>query len=137
MSTYIVYRLILFTRKKSYASTFVNLLNHKVFDIKLGQSESNLRQYLKELNERDKVQVVVMDMSETYRHIAQRYFPNAIIVANRFHVVRLNRNTPKQGPNYLRLDLALQPLRTLLYGILFLVNPHYCNRFVSSFYRYL
>ena len=30
-----------------------------------------------------------MDLSETYRSIARRYFPNAIIVADRFHVVRL------------------------------------------------
>jgi transposase len=30
-----------------------------------------------------------MDMSETYRSIARRYFPNATIVADRFHVVRL------------------------------------------------
>ena len=78
-----------FTRKKGYATTFVDLRNHKVFDVKLGRSESSLRQYLKGLNERDKVQVVVMDMSDTYRRIAQRYFPNATIVADRFHVVRL------------------------------------------------
>ena len=30
-----------------------------------------------------------MDLSETYRSIARRYFPNATIVADRFHVVRL------------------------------------------------
>lgn len=78
-----------FTRKKGYATTFVDLRNHKVFDVKLGRSEASLRQYLKGLNERDKVQVVVMDMSDTYRRIAQRYFPNAVIVADRFHVVRL------------------------------------------------
>ena len=30
-----------------------------------------------------------MDLSETYRRIARKYFPNAIIVADRFHVVRL------------------------------------------------
>lgn len=30
-----------------------------------------------------------MDLSETYRSIAKRYFPNATIVADRFHVVRL------------------------------------------------
>ena len=78
-----------FTRKKGYATTFVDLRNHKVFDVKLGRSEASLRQYLKGLHERDKVQVVVMDMSDTYRRIAKRYFPNAIIVADRFHVVRL------------------------------------------------
>ena len=78
-----------FTRKKGYATTFVDLRNHKVFDVKLGRSEPSLRGYLKGLNERDKVQVVVMDLSDTYRRIAQRYFPKAIIVADRFHVVRL------------------------------------------------
>lgn len=78
-----------FTRRKGYATTFVDLKNHKVFDVKLGRSESSLRRYLQGLKGRDKVRVVVMDMSETYRRIAQRYFPNAIIVADRFHVVRL------------------------------------------------
>lgn len=35
-----------FTRKKGYATTFVDLKNHKVFDVKIGRSESSLRQYL-------------------------------------------------------------------------------------------
>ena len=78
-----------FTRKKGYATTFVDLKNHKVFDVKLGRSEASLRSYLRALEGRDKVQVVVMDLSETYRSIARRYFPNATIVADRFHVVRL------------------------------------------------
>jgi transposase len=75
----------------SYATAepAVDLKNHKVFDVKLGRSEPSLRRYLRGLGERDKVQVVVMDLSETYRSIARRYFPNAIIVADRFHVVRL------------------------------------------------
>ena len=37
----------------------------------------------------DRVQVVVMDLSETYRSIDRRYFPQATIVADRFHVLRL------------------------------------------------
>ena len=78
-----------FTRKKGYATTFVDLGRHKVFDVKLGRSEPSLRPYLKGLEGRSNVQVVVMDLSETYRSIAQRYFPNATIVADRFHVVRL------------------------------------------------
>ena len=78
-----------FTRKKGYATTFVDLKNHKVFDVKLGRSESSLKSYLRALEGREKVQVVLMDLSETYRRIAQRYFPQAIIVADRFHVVRL------------------------------------------------
>ena len=78
-----------FTRKKGYATTFVDLKNHKVFDVKLGRSELGLRPYLRSLEGRDNVQVVVMDLSETYRSIARRCFPGATIVADRFHVVRL------------------------------------------------
>lgn len=78
-----------FTRKKGYATTFVDLRNHKVFDVKLGRSESSLRRYLHGLRGRENVKLLVMDLSETYRNIARRYFPNATIVADRFHVVRL------------------------------------------------
>ncbi|WP_232357942.1 transposase [Paraneptunicella aestuarii] len=63
--------------------------NHRVFDVKLGRSEPSLSRYLKRMQGREQVQIVVMDLSETYRRIAQHYFPNAIIVADRFHVVRL------------------------------------------------
>ena len=70
-----------FTRKKGYATTLVDLKNHKVFDVVLGRSEPSLRGYLGRLTGKDLVRVVVMDLSETYRSIARQYFPNAQIVA--------------------------------------------------------
>ena len=78
-----------FTRKRGYATTLVDLKNHKVFDVVLGRSELSLRQYLKRLRGREQVQVIVMDLSETYRSIARKYFPNAKIESDRFHVIRL------------------------------------------------
>ncbi len=78
-----------FTRKRGYATTLVDLKRNKVFDVVLGRSEASLRRYLKALPGRDNVRLIVMDMSETYRAIARRYFPNAKIVADRFHVIRL------------------------------------------------
>jgi transposase len=78
-----------FSRKKGFATTFVDLQNHNVFDVVLGRSEASLRHYLSQLTGRDRVQFVVMDLSETYRSIVQHYFPNAKIVADRFHVIRL------------------------------------------------
>ena len=78
-----------FTRRRGYATSFVDLQNHKVFDVTLGRSEKSLRRYLTGLSGRDNVQVIVMDLSETYRSIARRYFPQATIVADRFHVIRL------------------------------------------------
>ncbi|ALC10931.1 ISL3 family transposase [Sphingopyxis sp. 113P3] len=78
-----------FSRKRGYATTFVDLKNHKVYDVVPGRSEDSLRSYLRRLPGRDKVKVIVMDLSETYRAIARKYFPNAKIVADRFHVIRL------------------------------------------------
>ncbi len=78
-----------FTKKQGYATTFVDLKKHKVFDVVLGRSESSLRGFLNKLKGREKVRVVVMDLSETYRSIIKKYFPNALIVADRFHVIRL------------------------------------------------
>jgi transposase len=78
-----------FSRKDGYATTFADLRNHKVFDVVLGRSESSLEGYLKRLKGKDQVQIVVMDLSETYRSIIKKHFPKAMIVADRFHVVRL------------------------------------------------
>lgn len=77
-----------FTRKEGYATTLVDLRNHKVFDVVLGRDEETLGAYLQRLPGREHVRVVVMDLSETYRRMARKYFPNAKIVADRFHVIR-------------------------------------------------
>jgi transposase len=78
-----------FTRKKGYATTFCDLKGHKVFDVVLGRSEASLEAYLEKLPGRKRVRIVCMDLSQVYRAIARKYFPNALIVADRFHVIRL------------------------------------------------
>ena len=78
-----------FSKKLGYQTTLVNLQRHTVYDITLGRTESNLGKYLQRLPDRSNCKVVVMDLSETYRNIAKNYFPKAMIVADRFHVVRL------------------------------------------------
>lgn len=78
-----------FTRRKGYATTFCDLTSHRVFDVALGRSRQSLHGFLSSLKGRDKVKVVVIDMADTYRVIARKYFPNALIVADRFHVIRL------------------------------------------------
>ena len=77
-----------FSRKQGYATTLVDLRTHKVFDVVLGRDEATLGAYLQRLPGRERVQVVCMDLSETYRRIIRKYFPNAKIVADRFHVIR-------------------------------------------------
>lgn len=78
-----------FTKAKGYATTLVDLKKHRVYDVILGRSEKSLDQALKKIPLRENTRIVVMDLSSTYRQIARVYFPRAMIVADRFHVIRL------------------------------------------------
>ena len=78
-----------FSRKQGFATTLCDLRKHSIFDIVKGRSESDLRDYLASLPGKDRVKVVCMDLSSTYRSIIKKHFPKAKIVADRFHVIRL------------------------------------------------
>ena len=78
-----------FSRKDGFATTFCDLGKRKIFDVTLGRSEKALEPYLNRLVGKDQVKVVCMDLSTTYRSIVQKHFPKAMIVADRFHVIRL------------------------------------------------
>jgi len=110
-----------FSRKDGFATTFVDLKNHKVFDVVLGRSEESLKGFLGRLQGRDRVQVVVMDLSETYRSIVRKYFPNAMIVADRFHVIKLLNH------HFLKLWQTLDPEGRKNRGLLSLMRRHAWN----------
>jgi transposase len=78
-----------FTKRDGFATTLCDLGRHRVYDVILGRSEDSLASALKRLEGREQVRVVVMDMSETYRSIAKKWFPKARLVVDRFHVVKL------------------------------------------------
>lgn len=107
-----------FSKKHGFATTFTDLRNRKVFDVVLGRSQKSLHRYLSRLPDRDKVQVVVMDMAETYRSIAKKYFPNALIVTDRFHVVRLVQH------HFLKLWKELDPEGSKHPGLISLMRQH-------------
>jgi transposase len=76
-------------RGQRFATTFCDLKNHRVFDLSVGRSESELVPYLRTLRGREQVRVVCIDLSNTYRALIRRWFPRAVIVADRFHTIRL------------------------------------------------
>ena len=78
-----------FTRRKGFATTLCDLKNHKIYDVVLGRSEAALEPYFQRLEGKAEVRVVCMDLATHYRSSVHKHFPNAIIVADRFHVIRL------------------------------------------------
>ena len=78
-----------FGRGQSFVTTLCDLRKHKVHNILPGKAESSLQQHLLAIPDRHNVKIVVMDLSATYRSLVQSYFPKALIVTDRFHVIRL------------------------------------------------
>ena len=78
-----------FTRKKGYATTLCDLGSHKVYDVVLGRSEASLERYFLSLEGKHLVRVVCMDLASVYRALVRKHFPQARIVADRFHVIRI------------------------------------------------
>jgi transposase len=76
-------------KQQRFATTLCDLKNHKVFDVVEGRSGLTLARYFSRLKGREQVRVVCMDLSASYRAIVRRWFPRAMIVADRFHVIRL------------------------------------------------
>lgn len=110
-----------FTRKEGYATTLCDLGKHRVYDIALGRSEASLSRYLHSLPDKDKVRVVVIDLSETYRNIIHRYFPKAKTVTDRFHVIRLVNH------HFLKTWQLIDPEGRKNRGLLSLMRRHGFN----------
>ena len=110
-----------FSRKKGYATTICDLSTHKVFDLALGRSEKALDSYFRALKGKEYVKVVVMDLSETYRNIIRKHFPGAVVVSDRFHVIRLINY------HYLKIWGQIDPIGRKNRGLLSLMRRHRQN----------
>lgn len=110
-----------FSKKKGFATTICDLRKHKVFDIALGRTDLSLESYLKNLKGKENVKVVVMDMAEVYRRVVKKHFPNAKIVSDRFHVIKLINY------HFLKLWQQIDPTGRKNRGLLSLMRRHKHN----------
>ena len=76
-------------KQHRFCTTFCDLKNRRVFDVHPGRSEEDLAAFLATLKGRERVRMVCIDLSSPYRRLVRKWFPNAKIVADRFHVIRL------------------------------------------------
>jgi transposase len=82
-----------FFRRKNgvteFVSVFTDLKKKKMFEMAYGKDRHSLEEQLQGMSGRENVKVVVIDMSSSYRSFVRKFFPNAMIVADKFHVLRL------------------------------------------------
>lgn len=76
-------------RRTEFVTVITNLTKRRMFEVAHGKDSKSLYQQLKDIPGADNVEIVVMDMSDSYRALVKLLFPNAKIVADKFHVLRL------------------------------------------------
>lgn len=73
---------------QKYQTIITDPEHRKTLDILPNRFESDLIRYFRNRSDRDNVKYFVTDMNPHFKAVAQACFPNAVIVADRFHVVR-------------------------------------------------
>ena len=76
-----------------YRAMLTNISKLCVYDVLPTRNKVDLIAYFKEFPDKKKVEAVTMDMWNVYRQVAKDQFPGRLIVADRFHVVRMATNS--------------------------------------------
>jgi transposase len=94
--------------------------NKKLFDVTLGKTHAELWSQLEHRRGRENVKRVTLDLSDSYKSFVKGFFPNAEIIADRFHVQRLFNPILHQARIEVTGDRRKNPARILL-------NKNRCN----------
>lgn len=73
---------------QKYNSIIADPLSKRVIDILPDRYENNLVKYFSQFETKSNVKYFVCDMNPHFRQVAKKCFPQAIIVADKYHVIR-------------------------------------------------
>ena len=73
---------------EKFQCVLTNPKKKEILDILPNRKTDDLGKYFQGFKDRNNVKYVVMDMSPLFKSVAKTYFPNAEIIADKFHVIR-------------------------------------------------
>lgn len=100
--------------RRQFVSMVVDQDNKKLREVVLGKSQEDLWLSLQDIPGRDNVRLVAIDLADSYKSFVQNFFPNAEIVADKFHVLRLLTAAINRRRKEITGDKRSNPVRKLL-----------------------
>ena len=97
-----------------YAAILVDYVNKKIFEVAEGKTATGLQEQLAHIEGRLGVKNVVLDMCDAFKKFAREFFPNAEVVADKFHVLRLLTPALNSRRKEITGDQRSNPVRKLL-----------------------
>ncbi len=76
-------------RKTEFASVIIDYPNKRMFEVVEGKTEDQMFSSLHHIEGRENVKNAIIDMCDPFKNFIQSHFPNAKIIADKFHVLRL------------------------------------------------
>ena len=78
-------------KNKKYSVIISDFISHNILDIIVDRRIDTLTNYFNKICPKEllNVEFVIMDMWKTYKEISRKFFPNAIIAIDSFHVLQL------------------------------------------------
>ena len=106
-----------FTRRRGraeFVTVFTDYPNKRLRELAFGKVKGELITQIKNIEGRENVANVIMDMCDGYRSFTKEHFPNARIIADKFHVLRLLSPAINKRRVAITGDKRSLPLRRLL-----------------------
>jgi transposase len=101
-------------RQREFATILVDYNYKKIFEVYQGKTAQGLIADLAHIPGRERVANVVLDMSDPFKKFAKEFFPNARLIADHFHVVRLLNPMINKARTEITGDKRSNPVRRLL-----------------------
>jgi transposase len=98
---------------RRYRCILTNLEERTLLDLLPGRQQDSVTRRLMNMTDRNKVEIVSMDMWKPYRRAVQAVLPQARIVVDKFHVVRMANEALEKVRKGLRKELTANQRRTL------------------------
>jgi transposase len=75
--------------RTEFASVVVDYPNKRIYELAQGKTTAELTGQLAHIEGRENVKNVILDLCDPFKNFAKGHFPNAKIIADKFHVLRL------------------------------------------------
>jgi len=99
---------------REFATVVIDYNHKRPRELVLGKSGGELKVALQHIPGRENVKQVVLDLSDGYKTFAREFFPNAELVADKFHVLRLLTPSLNRRRKGITGDVRSNPVRRLL-----------------------
>jgi transposase len=100
--------------RRDFATLLVDYDKKKIFEVCEGKTALGLQNDLAHVARKDRVENVVLDMCDPFKKFAREMFPQAKIVADHFHVIRLLNPVINKARTEITGDRRKNPARVLL-----------------------